>query len=120
MAGRDFQKGDVVDRIDELIGHVSSEGRVTDWSSTYVGRVRLDGAVFDYNGDRIGYVAAGGTLFDWREIPIGRLRDDGHALDYGGRDVGYIVDMPPLPAGAAAILLLILRVIRTGLIERRE
>ena len=80
MAWQSFQKGDVIDQIDELIGHVNQEGRITDWAS--------------------------------------RLREDGHALDHGGRDVGYIVDMPLLPAGAAAILLLILRVVRTGSIER--
>lgn len=120
MAGRDFQKGNVVDQIDELIGHVNQEWWVTDWAGGYVGRVRDDGIVFDYNEERIGHVAANGNLFNWSGTLIGRLREDGHALDHGGRDVGYIVDMPLLPAGAAAILLLVLHVIRTGSIARER
>jgi len=44
---------------------------------------------------------------------MGRIREDGHALDRGGRDVGFVVDMPMMPAGGAAILLLILRVVST-------
>ncbi len=118
MAGRDFQKGDVVDRIDELIGHVNPEGRVTNWAGGYVGRVRQDGVVFDFNEERIGHVTANGNLFDWSGTLIGRLRDDGHALDHGGREAGYIVAMPVFQAGAAAILLLILRVVRTRSVER--
>ena len=120
MLGRNFQPGGVVDETDELIGHVNAEGRVTDWAGGYVGCLRNDWGVFDYNAERIGHMDSEGKLFDWSGTLIGRLHEDGHALDRGGRDVGYVVDMPLHQAGAAAILLLILRVIRTRSVERRK
>jgi len=120
MVWRNFQEGDVIDQADELIGHVDQAGRVSDWAGGYVGRVRIDGVVFDYNNERIGHMNSEGKLFDWSGTLIGRVNEQGHALDRGERDMGYVVDMPVFQAGAAAILLLILRVIRVGSTERRK
>lgn len=120
MVWQNFRPGDVIDETDTLIGHVDQAGRVTDWAGGYVGRARIDGVVLDYNNERIGHLNSEGKLFDWSGTLIGWMNENGHAMDRGGRDVGFIVDMPVFQSGAAAILLLILRVVRTGSMGRKK
>ena len=83
VIGKIDSNGDVFNKSNQRIGHVSSDGKVTSANGT-VGTFNAKGMVYDKTGSPIGHIQPNGSVEDSSGSRIGQIYNDGNLGDRSG------------------------------------
>lgn len=86
LIGKITSNGDVYNKSNQRIGHVSKDGKVTGASGS-VGSFNAKGMVYDKTGSPIGHIQPNGSVEDAGGSRIGQIYNDGN---FGDRSGSYI------------------------------